>query len=259
MDEHDDPTAIHELVPAAGLHSPGNAEVLASDERSATIALPDDLSADFTDHEFALPGPQSVHSFAIVLPGLPALVRIRAITLETLPRRPFPLWRCTRETRFQGVVQPHPSQHWLMDDALAVPVTPSDRNLLVRFGPLPAVPRLLRLSLALERLSAELAAALTQFLWQRAEDVAWEKKVAEHEARELADLIALPPREPSEVVKERDRQLARQAATLCAKDTALLALEQELRRVRQSRSWRLTAPFRQAGEWWRRLLRPWGQ
>jgi hypothetical protein len=247
MEEPIDFTVTDEPASARDLHSLGS-------DRHITITLPDDLSADFSDHEFTLPSP-SVCSFSIVLPRWLALVRLRAITLETLPRRPFPVWQCTRQTRFQGVVQPHSSQHWLVGDALAVPVTPNDRNLLIHPGPLPAAPRLLRLSLAAERLSAGLADALTKFLRRRAENAVWEKKIAEHEARELAELIAWPQREPSELLAEREQQLARQAAALCAKDAALLAMEQALRRMRQSRSWRLTAPFRQGGEWVRRVLR----
>jgi hypothetical protein len=237
----------------AALQGPASA-ALGVDEPQAVIPLPSDLSADFTDHEVRLPI-HGVHSFRIIAPHGSALLRLKAITLETLPRQALPLWQCTKDTRFQGVCQPAPSHHFLVGDALAVPLTADRRTLLVRFGPLPAAPRLLRLNLAMERVSAELADSLANFLRQRAEEAAWARKIAEHEARELEGLIKLPPRDLSDVLQERDRQLARQAAALCAKDADLLAMEQELRMVRQSRSWRLTAPLRYGGEFLQRALR----
>lgn len=248
-----DRTAIHQKASVPAAVCPEILDPNTPNER-ALISLPTKLPAGFTDYQFALPS-QSLQQFCIVLPG-PALVRLRAIRLDASTLQALPLWKCTKDTQFNGVCQPHPSRHWHLGDTLAVPVTADSLDLMISPGPLPAVSRLLRLNLAVERLSVELAESLSEFLRRRAEDAAREKERVDHEGREMLRLIEWPQVETSELLQERDRQLARQAAVLCAKDAAILALEQQLRVIQQSQSWRFTAPFRQGKGWLQHLLRP---
>jgi hypothetical protein len=183
--------------------------------------------------------------------ALPArLVRVRTVELYCNLDGPLPLWRCSAETSFHGVIEPEAAHQWRLGQSLLVLGNGQGSQLVIVPDPLPAVPRLLRLVLSVDRVvSDSLVQELGAFFRRQLEEQSRSMALREAEARRLVELIHLPRDDPPETCRQREAECDKLRELLIAKDAALASLQNQLDELQSSTSWRITAPFRLGKRW----------
>ncbi len=181
------------------------------------------LTAAFVDYDFVLPPDAPLAALRLQLPARRAVVRVRRLELFRAAKDGYPLWRCSADTRFHGLVRPRKTRRLLVDGSLVLVTSARRRTLKVFPGSLPQQPRLLRVRLAIDDgVSESLLRSLERDTRERAVRLRRARRVRFAEAQDLA-------------------------AILRQKDSRLRQLEQEVECLRNSRLWRLLAPVR--GSW----------